>query len=288
MVQSSSFLSRLPPLVFGLGLVLAASLLLSVDFRDKPLYGEFLMESIAVFFWLTLLFLSRQEQQQRQIYLPLVFGTAMSFLGALLDWLDEVLEMSALHPWEDLLQSAGLLVTGYGLLQLFRSQRQQQQLLQKLAGTDPLTGALNRRALSYPSAPGSSIFVLVDVDHFKQINDTLGHDAGDFVLVELARLISGQIRQSDQFFRWGGEEFLLELKDTELDEAFHRIEALRKLIDDSHFNYGGNTIRITISAGIASVIQTQGGLEKAIKAADEALYLAKQAGRNQVLCAQPT
>ncbi|MCH4293769.1 GGDEF domain-containing protein [Shewanella sp. 3B26] len=285
MPPKSSATSLLPPVITLLGIVLAGLLLYREEAQDTPQYAEFIMETIPVIFWLVLMFQARLTSHLGRLYLLLLCGTALSYLGALLDWLDEVLSIAPFHPVEDVMQSAGLLLSGFGLLKLLKHQHQQNQLLQKLAGTDPLTGALNRRALVPPASAGNSVFVLMDVDHFKQINDTLGHAAGDFVLVELAKLISSQIRQSDQFFRWGGEEFLLELRDTELKEASLRIEALRALIEASHFNFAGQSIRVTISAGLAAVSQMQGGLEKAIKAADEALYRAKEAGRNQVLCA---
>ncbi|AZQ11219.1 GGDEF domain-containing protein [Shewanella khirikhana] len=285
MPPKSSATSLLPPVITLLGIVLAGLLLYREEAQDTPQYAEFIMETIPVIFWLVLMFQARLTSHLGRLYLLLLCGTALSYLGALLDWLDEVLSIAPFHPVEDVMQSAGLLLSGFGLLKLLKHQHQQNQLLQKLAGTDPLTGALNRRALVQPAGTGNSVFVLMDVDHFKQINDTLGHAAGDFVLVELAKLISSQIRQSDQFFRWGGEEFLLELRDTELKEASLRIEALRALIEASHFNFAGQSIRVTISAGLCAVSPVQGGLEKAIKAADEALYRAKEAGRNQVLCA---
>lgn len=285
MPPKSSATSLLPPVITLLGIMLAGLLLYREEAQDTPQYAEFIMETIPVIFWLVLMFQARLTSHLGRLYLLLFCGTALSYLGALLDWLDEVLSIAPFHPVEDVMQSAGLLLSGFGLLKLLKHQHQQNQLLQKLAGTDPLTGALNRRALVQPAGTGNSVFVLMDVDHFKQINDTLGHAAGDFVLVELAKLISSQIRQSDQFFRWGGEEFLLELRDTELTEASLRIEALRALIEASHFNFAGQSIRVTISAGLCAVSPVQGGLEKAIKAADEALYRAKEAGRNQVLCA---
>ncbi|WP_372870479.1 GGDEF domain-containing protein [Shewanella sp.] len=274
-----------PIMVCLLAILLASMLFFTTPLQPSPKYGQFALESIPLLFWMGLMFQSHHTQHHKWTYLLLMSGSALSFLGALLDCLDELLNLNHLAAPEDIIQSTGLLVAGAGLISLLKQQARQNRLLQKLAGTDPLTGVLNRRALQLPQSATDSVFVLMDVDHFKKVNDTFGHPAGDFILVELAKLISSQIRQNDQIFRWGGEEFLLELKGVQVAEASKRIDTLRSLIDDSHFNFEGEIIKITISAGIAPVSTIQGGIKQAIKAADDALYRAKGSGRNKVVIA---
>ncbi|MCL2918322.1 GGDEF domain-containing protein [Shewanella litorisediminis] len=238
-----------------------------------------------VLFWLVIMFSCRYIRHLKHSYLLLLSGAIVSFFGSMMNWLDEITLPTKLAFVEDILLSIGLILSATGLLLLFRHQVVQHSLLKKIAATDPLTGALNRRAFKAPKEHKHSertVFALVDVDHFKRINDTFGHDAGDFVLVELAKLISSHIREEDQFFRWGGEEFLLEFRQAELAQASKRMESLRQLVESSHFNLNGQAIKITVSAGLAAVSPGHGGLEKALKAADEALYRAKGNGRNRI------
>ncbi|ABM00559.1 GGDEF domain-like protein [Shewanella amazonensis SB2B] len=266
-----------------LGLLYAALYLKWTEHQPQLKHLELLLESVPVLFWLVIMFSCHYIRHLTYSYVLLLSGAIISFFASLMDWLDEITVPTEFAFVEDVLQSIGLLLSATGLLLLFHHQLVQQSLLKKIAATDPLTGALNRRAFKAPKThSGSTVFALVDVDHFKRINDTYGHDAGDFVLVELAKLISNHIREDDQFFRWGGEEFLLEFRQAELAQASKRMEALRQLVESSHFNLNGQAINITISAGLTCVSPNHGGLEKALKAADEALYRAKDSGRNRI------
>ncbi|MFC2953207.1 PleD family two-component system response regulator [Marinicaulis aureus] len=170
------------------------------------------------------------------------------------------------------------------------------QVSLEMAVTDQLTGLYNRRYLaSHLSAmfdraywTGRPLAVMIlDIDHFKDVNDKHGHDIGDLVLKEFADRISGAIRGIDLACRYGGEEFLVAMPDTDLSFASVVAERLRQEIAGSkfRFNNGRDELGVTVSIGIAS---TENGPEddsaqKLIKRADEALYEAKNGGRNRVI-----
>ena len=159
------------------------------------------------------------------------------------------------------------------------------------AKRDPLTGAFNREGVEeslvealnewHVSAKRLSI-VLLDLDHFKKINDTCGHAVGDKVLVELSTLITSNIRATDRFARWGREEFLLVCRDSELNETKALAEKLRLLIQNHGFH---DNTQVTASFGVAS-IKVDESLESLFKRADEALYHAKRTSRNRVVISE--
>ncbi len=166
----------------------------------------------------------------------------------------------------------------------------------EMAVTDQLTGLYNRRYLASHMAAmfdraywtGRPLSVMVlDIDHFKRVNDTYGHDAGDRVLQEFAERLSRSVRGIDLACRYGGEEFLIAMPDTDMAFAAVVAERLRQEIATSKFviNGGRDEIAITVSVGIAS---TENGpaddsAQKLIKRADDALYEAKTGGRNRVI-----
>jgi two-component system cell cycle response regulator len=170
------------------------------------------------------------------------------------------------------------------------------QVSLEMAVTDQLTGLYNRRYLaSHLSAmfdraywTGRPLSVMVlDIDHFKHVNDTHGHDAGDRVLKEFADRIANSVRGIDLACRYGGEEFLIAMPDTDLAFASVVAERLRHEIASAKFNLnaGRDELNVTVSIGLSS---TENGPEedsaqKLIKRADEALYEAKSAGRNRVI-----
>ncbi len=124
--------------------------------------------------------------------------------------------------------------------------------------------------------------LMLDIDHFKAVNDNLGHLTGDFVLRELAQLTSRRVRREELFARYGGEEFVLVLPETTLEGAVQYAEALRALIETHRFHFEGNTIEITVSIGVAAFQPNMASSQDLIRIADECLYKAKHAGRNRV------
>lgn len=165
-----------------------------------------------------------------------------------------------------------------------------QRRLEQMATTDKLTGAANRqvfdlifdRAVKIAERRSKPVSMInIDIDHFKSVNDTYGHQGGDAVIQAVADLIRRNIREADTLCRWGGEEFLLLLDDCALDDAGHRAEIIRQAVAGTRINYGRDKIAVTISLGVA---QHRPGetLLALISRADGALYAAKQAGRDQV------
>lgn len=160
-----------------------------------------------------------------------------------------------------------------------------------LAITDGLTGLYNRRyfqqmidiefARSKRYCSDLSI-ALFDIDHFKRVNDTYGHQFGDKVLAEISKIIQNFLRKTDYVARYGGEEFIAVLPETDLTSAMIPMERLRQAIESHSFKYGNESIKVTVSIGISAVTPDILLDDELIKRADQALYLAKQNGRNRV------
>ncbi|MDP3877885.1 MAG: GGDEF domain-containing protein [Methylobacter sp.] len=164
--------------------------------------------------------------------------------------------------------------------------------LQKQASIDVLTGALNRRSLEQEAdrlsarclRTGDTLAVLmIDVDHFKSINDHYGHPVGDEVLKRLAALVQQTIRSDDYFARYGGEEFCIMLPSTGEQEAWLIADRLRQNYEELIMEFEGETLRSTISIGVADSLHAGIDFSTLIAAADKAMYQAKQQGRNRVV-----
>jgi len=168
--------------------------------------------------------------------------------------------------------------------------------LRQQASTDYLTGVANRRnlmqrlkseferAMRHPTV--NCCVLAIDLDEFKLVNDTLGHAAGDAVLIHVAHLMREATRQHDLVGRSGGEEFTLLLPDTDLDEAQALAERLRQRIADTPTRCDGRSVPITVSIGIAMIRQGDTDADAVMARADRALYQAKHQGRNLVRLAQ--
>ncbi len=126
-------------------------------------------------------------------------------------------------------------------------------------------------------------FLMLDIDHFKKINDVHGHLAGDYVLKEVARIIQQRIRRDEVLARYGGEEFAVILPETTLQGAHALADGLREKIEESRFVFQSETIRVTISIGAALLQDSDRTSLDLIKRADEKLYEAKRSGRNRVV-----
>jgi diguanylate cyclase (GGDEF)-like protein len=124
--------------------------------------------------------------------------------------------------------------------------------------------------------------LLFDIDHFKRINDVHGHLAGDFVLKEVARVVQSRIRRDEVFARYGGEEFAIILPETTMDGAMSLAETLRQKVAEHLFVFQADSIRVTISIGVATLQDADRAASDLIRRADEKLYLAKNSGRNRV------
>lgn len=147
-----------------------------------------------------------------------------------------------------------------------------------LSRKDPLTRLDNRRALSAFKQQKGDLLILLDVDHFKQINDLHGHNAGDVVLVAVADMLKAMVRAEDFVLRWGGEEFLLLIRQAGEEQADAIISKLLAALTEQPIA----GIKVSVSGGLVSVPESQISLESLIKQADTLLYDAKQAGRARV------
>ena len=170
-----------------------------------------------------------------------------------------------------------------------------QQTLRYQSVRDPLTGLFNRRYMEESVArefsrvlrEGRELgIVMFDIDHFKRLNDSYGHDMGDAVLRQLGKVLLAHVRGEDIACRYGGEEFIVILPGANLEVSRTRAEELRKLIADMNVQWDGRSVGgISVSLGVAGFPQHGKSWQEVIKQADQALYLAKKSGRKQVIVA---
>jgi two-component system, cell cycle response regulator len=181
---------------------------------------------------------------------------------------------------------------GRRLIDLHRQIEAKNKLLEELALTDPLTGLPNRRAIEDWSARQLSgaarhgfpmWVVLMDLDHFKNVNDTYGHDAGDTVLKKFGEVLRANTRLSDISGRIGGEEFLLVLTHADESSVVVVLDRIRKQLAAERFEWNGSVINVTSSFGVAGFSGKKAPeFKQLLKQADAALYRAKDLGRNRV------
>ncbi|MGE0029111.1 MAG: GGDEF domain-containing protein [Thermoleophilia bacterium] len=206
---------------------------------------------------------------------------------------DDGVELAVLHDVtrqregeDQLTQALAEMSSTYVELDLARDE------IDRVARTDALTGAANRghaaEALAAMLAAGPAGVLLLDVDHFKRINDTHGHATGDAVLVEVVRRASAAVRRDDLVARWGGEEFLVLVADAPGPDALAGLgERVRAGIAASPVTVGGARVRVTVSIGAAASATGATTADALVAAADGALYAAKDAGRDRVMPASP-
>jgi len=209
---------------------------------------------------------------KHQVLLDLIVPSIF-FMGACFVWLTGVLS----------LQTA---------MDVMRVSRLERETL-----TDPLTGIFNRRYLDRRLHEETAVArrygrplsaMLLDIDHFKRINDTYGHQIGDHVLTALVEVVASVLRESDIFARYGGEEFMVIVPHTPKLRAIDLAERLRKCIEAHEFKFTDERgekldIRLTVSIGVASFSNEIADMDKLVYAADENLYRAKNEGRNRVV-----
>ncbi len=166
-----------------------------------------------------------------------------------------------------------------------------QQSMYESKTRDPLTQAFNRgyfmeaieRELAFAERHDQDLsLILLDIDHFKRVNDTFGHQAGDVALKQVSAAVMNMARKEDVFARYGGEEFGVLLRDTSKDAAFIMAERIRRTIEKLEIVHNGRRIPVTVSLGIACMSNELQDPGKLIEAADERLYAAKHNGRNRV------
>ncbi len=188
-------------------------------------------------------------------------------------------------------------VAGVAVKARDNTERKRAEHAEELANRDSLTGLYNHRtfyALLKDEINRSQRFnrpvslLMLDIDHFKCVNDTYGHPAGDAILTGLSDLLVKQARTTDRVCRYGGEEFTVILPETDATVAMTIAERLRAAVEHQSFDIGGGkNIGITVSIGVAAYPQQVNSLERLVKAADVALYATKEGGRNQVCRYEP-
>jgi two-component system cell cycle response regulator len=181
---------------------------------------------------------------------------------------------------------------GRRVVELHREIQAKNGLLEEMALTDALTGLSNRRALdvwaprqlSAAARHDFSIWVVMaDLDLFKKVNDTFGHDAGDTVLKSFAKILKANTRQSNICARWGGEEFLIMITHADKQDAKAVVERIRKQFESKKFVFENSTTTVTASFGIAGFCGTEPPeFNVLVSRADTALYAAKHMGRNRI------
>ncbi len=167
---------------------------------------------------------------------------------------------------------------------------EQSEKLKALAARDFLTGLSNRRDFlekahgeesRFMRGGGAFTVLMIDIDHFKKVNDTHGHDCGDGVIVGVARSLEKNLREQDLVARWGGEEFICLLPETDLDGALHVAEKIRTSASATTHSCDSGNVRITVTIGIG-IFNGDCSVEECIGRADTALYSGKKNGRNRV------
>jgi diguanylate cyclase (GGDEF)-like protein len=191
------------------------------------------------------------------------------------------------------LPGGGRMVTYHDVSDLVR----QAQALEGIAVTDPLTGLYNRRhflaaaeeawnRLQRYQRPMS--LMIIDVDHFKAVNDRFGHEAGDQALMQIAKLLASETRAADVLARFGGEEFVVLLPETDADAASVLANRLCGTVAQAPIQLGNATIHLSVSIGVAEATLSMASVTALLRAADSALYQAKADGRNRIVRFTPS
>ncbi len=210
---------------------------------------------------------------------------------------DALTTHTVVHALFSLLIAAVMTLAVIFLRSLLRDLSSKSEALEQRSRVDDLTGLLQREAwisavereIETAARDGSTISIIeIDVDHFKRVNDTYGHEAGDDTLTRLAKLCQSAVRETDLWGRLGGEEFICALPHADPALAFEIAERLRTSVEQHTFLAGAKPITITISLGLTSVQPTRdmvldkrGLLKSLIREADDAMYAAKREGRNR-------
>ncbi len=217
------------------------------------------------------------------------FGKIISFVSA--DRIERIIyrERATFFILVFLLVSLAAAVSLLVALIAVRRKRHEKELVRS-AFTDPLTGLLNRRGFQerleletgrVDRYGGRLFMILADIDCFKKINDTHGHDAGDFILKKLASTLSANLRSSDVVCRWGGEEFMVLVSGYTADDGEKVAEKLRRAVEDEVFSFNEPQLKVTMSFGVCAYRKKM-NMEELLKCSDEMLYTSKRNGRNQV------
>lgn len=220
----------------------------------------------------------------------------MIYLSGVLAFQDN-LDIRLTHLIHGIVIFIGVLFTSTVFYKNYRLElAQREALLEKnkkleiLSTVDPLTNLYNRRHFEKQVKYEASInrryqhqasLILIDIDHFKMVNDTYGHQTGDAILVEIGKMLSSSVRESDTVCRFGGEEFMILASHTDIDGAMVLANRIRAMIENHLFLEDKTKLYITVSIGVTRLVHDD--FERSYQLVDEALYEAKDQGRNQVI-----
>jgi diguanylate cyclase (GGDEF)-like protein len=223
-----------------------------------------------------------------------LLGSASGLIGVLIT----ALTVMSFIPYTYLTYKASdfgmyldVILLSMALADRMKMTQEKKLIAEKEAKTDILTGLFNRRAYYEISTMEyqrllrhnrTLSIIMFDIDHFKQVNDTYGHDTGDFVLKTVAAIVQDVIREYDYAFRMGGDEFLLLLPETTNEQALILAERIRKRIENKILTVKDNKLSLTASFGVSEYNHIDRSIEQIVKRADEALYQVKEYGRNSV------
>lgn len=254
-----------------------------------PEYGFFLYifgMSATVFYMLPSYMNKRFFYQSFGIALVLCLEGVVTLMGVPFPWIGEMAK-----PYQPAVFLANIGITASIVLaSAFLYSQEIETVWDSLnynINHDALTGLYNRRFLEHKirhmdHLENEFVITMMDIDFFKKVNDTYGHEAGDEVLVKVASCLKETAKEDHLAVRWGGEEFILFFPNTKREQAYTTVETLRKQVENMVILTGGQEIHVTITGGIAEGLPG-GNYEKVIKCADDKLYIGKQKGRNQVV-----
>lgn len=256
----------------------------AINYFDLPVEGGMTLCC------LYLMFKIESLKDASEVYWILLVASCLLFMGNFLDFIDELtITLNILDFLEDIFKPVGFVLLLLASFRWVKFHNEQSQLLTHLAETDHLTGIFNRRAFAdkvevlmrSTCQDNTEVSIIIfDIDHFKIINDTYGHQMGDQMLIEISKAIRPVIRKGDCFARQGGEEFIVLLKDTSSYEAAFVAEKIRCCVENIRINHNQDELICTVSLGLATVPTKELVLEQLIARADKALYAAKAKGRN--------
>ena len=287
------------PFLIFLSFVIAAYYFSQVDFLDKIDYFDLLSDLLLALVLLITTYYTQDLNGSARLKNFLLVGLFFFYLAFFMDTLSELFVQTVMTTtiFENSFQLLGLSLISYGVRGWWIYSHDVHKHLKRSASEDLLTGALNRRSfLSYAENEfvracrykRNLAVAFIDIDHFKKINDTRGHAAGDLVIKNLAKDIMSLLRENDLFCRWGGEEYIVLLPECSIAQCLKTIERVRQFAEVTPIvEYGKGVseepIYITLSAGCTVIHQSDHVIQDMIARADEALYRAKNEGRNRVL-----
>ncbi len=280
-------------LALGLGLILSSYHVVYLPLFEGTNWVSLLSEGLMASLLFVLIHYAARKNSGKFVYSCLMFGLLLLFMAFLTDALDEVFKQPSWVTvvFEDASELFGLVLLVIGIHRWIKQDNERHATLQKFAAYDALTGLFMRRPYQekvqsefdrYQRSKSQFAVLMVDIDHFKAINDQHGHAAGDLVLKQLAAELQHSIRKTDSVARWGGEEFIFLLLDVDKGICFQLAENLREKVESLSTSIGDKTIRFTISIGATLSHKEDESCDHIINRADKLLYRAKRKGRNRV------